>query len=140
MSNRLKNLLLATPLLAAACQQSQAPQPQAGPAAADDPARAPSAGLVDPNAAKETAPATFKAKFSTSKGDVVVLVHRDWAPLGADRFYNLVKVGFFDDARFFRVVPGFMVQFGLNADPSITKVWKDARIQDDPVKQSNKRG
>lgn len=67
-------------------------------------------------------------------------VHRDWAPLGADRFYNLVRHGFFTNAGFFRVVPNFVVQFGLNANPAVNKVWQEAKIQDDPVKQSNKRG
>jgi peptidyl-prolyl cis-trans isomerase A (cyclophilin A) len=106
------------------------------------------AGQVDLSKAKlrtpaqltEQAPATYKAKFDTSKGAFVVEVHRDWAPLGADRFYNLVKNGFFDDTRFFRVVPNFMVQFGLNGAPAIQGVWREARIKDDPVKQSNKRG
>jgi peptidyl-prolyl cis-trans isomerase A (cyclophilin A) len=67
-------------------------------------------------------------------------VHRDWSPLGADRFYNLVKNGFYDDIRFFRVLDGFMAQFGMNGTPSIQQVWGKANINDDPVKQSNKRG
>ena len=70
----------------------------------------------------------------------MVEVHRDWAPNGADRFYNLVKNGFYNDARFFRVIDGFMVQFGINGDPNISAVWRDANIKDDPVKQSNTRG
>jgi len=70
----------------------------------------------------------------------VITVHRDWAPLGADRFYNLVKNGFFDDARFFRVIPDFMVQFGMNADPAVTSAWRSTTLADDPVKQSNKKG
>ena len=70
----------------------------------------------------------------------MVEVHRDWAPNGADRFYNLVKNGFYNDARFFRVIDGFMVQFGINGDPKISAVWRDANIKDDPVKQSNTRG
>src|SRR4029077_19887462 len=96
--------------------------------------------LANPPALNERAPATYKAKFDTSKGSFVVEVHRDWAPNGADRFYNLVKNGFFNDARFFRVIDGFMVQFGINGDPKISAVWKDANIKDDPVKQSNTRG
>jgi len=88
----------------------------------------------------EKAPATFKAKFDTSKGVFVVEVNRDWAPNGADRFYNLVKNGFYDDVRFFRVISGFMVQFGINGNPKISAPWREARIADDPVKQSNKRG
>ena len=99
-----------------------------------------SQGLSNPAALNEPAPAVYKAKFDTSAGTFVVEVHRDWAPNGADRFYNLVKNGFFDNARFFRVISGFMVQFGINADPKISRVWREARIKDDPVRQSNKRG
>jgi peptidyl-prolyl cis-trans isomerase A (cyclophilin A) len=104
------------------------------------PAAAQMAKLANPAALTEQAPATFKARFETSKGAFVVQVNRDWAPNGADRFYNLVKNGYFDDARFFRVVSGFMVQFGINGDPKISASWRSARIKDDPVRQSNKRG
>jgi peptidyl-prolyl cis-trans isomerase A (cyclophilin A) len=96
--------------------------------------------LSDPAALNAKAPAVYQAKFDTSKGPFVIEVHRDWAPQGADRFYNLVKNGFFDNARFFRVIDGFMVQFGINGDPKIAAVWRDADIKDDPVKQSNERG
>ena len=96
--------------------------------------------LGNPAALTKQAPATYKARFDTSKGPVVIEVHRDWAPNGADRFYNLVKNGFYDDARFFRVISGFMVQFGISGDPKISAVWRNATIPDDPVKQSNKRG
>jgi peptidyl-prolyl cis-trans isomerase A (cyclophilin A) len=89
---------------------------------------------------KEQAPASYKVKFDTSKGVVVVQVTRAWAPQGADRFYNLVKSGFFDNSRFFRVVSGFMVQFGINGDPAVMAQWRDAPIPDDKVTQSNKRG
>jgi len=99
-----------------------------------------SQGLMSPAALNEQAPATYKAKFDTSKGAFIVEVHRDWAPNGADRFYNLVKNGYFDNARFFRVVSGFMVQFGLHADPRVSAQWRGARISDDPVRQSNQRG
>jgi peptidyl-prolyl cis-trans isomerase A (cyclophilin A) len=71
---------------------------------------------------------------------VVIEVHREWAPLGADRFYNLVKYGFYDEVRFFRVLDGFMAQFGMNGDPSIQRVWSEANFKDDPPKQGNKRG
>jgi peptidyl-prolyl cis-trans isomerase A (cyclophilin A) len=98
------------------------------------------ANLTNPSALRETAPATYKARFDTSKGAFVVQVHRDWAPNGADRFYNLVKNGFYDGARFFRVIEGFMVQFGINGDPNVSAQWRGARIQDDPVRQSNRRG
>jgi peptidyl-prolyl cis-trans isomerase A (cyclophilin A) len=100
----------------------------------------PRPSLLNPASLKAKAPAVFKAKFTTNGGDFVVEVHREWAPIGADRLYNLVRSGYFSNAAFFRVVPGFMVQFGLSADPAINKVWKTASIQDDPVVQSNKRG
>lgn len=96
--------------------------------------------LLDPSKAKDKAPEAFKAKFTTTQGDFVVEVHRDWAPNGADRFYNLVKTGFFDDTRFFRAVDDFMVQFGISGDPAVSAKWQQANIADDPVKQSNKRG
>ena len=96
--------------------------------------------LKTPSALKEQAPATYKVNLDTTKGPIVITVHRDWAPLGADRFYNLVKNGFFDDARFFRVIPDFMVQFGMNADPAVTSAWRSTTLADDPVKQSNKKG
>jgi peptidyl-prolyl cis-trans isomerase A (cyclophilin A) len=88
--------------------------------------------------ADEKAPAVYRANFDTSKGGFVVEVTRDWAPLGADRFYTLVKGGFFDNTRFFRVLPGFMVQFGLAANPADNKKW--GNLTDDPVKESNKPG
>jgi peptidyl-prolyl cis-trans isomerase A (cyclophilin A) len=96
--------------------------------------------LSDPASLNEQAPAIYKAKFDTSKGTFVVMVNRAWAPNGADRFYNLVKNGFYDNVRFFRVIPGFMVQFGINGDPNVAAAWRDANIKDDPVRQSNARG
>src|SRR5436189_1040209 len=96
--------------------------------------------LKNPSALKEMAPAQFKVNFDTSAGVFEVEVRRDYAPNGADRFYNLVKNGFFDDARFFRVISGFMVQFGINGDPKVSAQWRSAVIPDDPVRQSNKRG
>ena len=98
-----------------------------------------SQNLGNPAALKEQAPPVYKVEFDTSKGPFVVEVHRDWAPNGADRFYNLVKNGFYDDVRFFRVVEGFMAQFGVNGDPKVSTLWREARIKDDPVKVSNKR-
>src|ERR1700730_12150924 len=98
------------------------------------------AKLKTPAQLTETAPATYKAAFDTSAGTFVVEVDRDWAPTGADRFYNLVKNGFFDDTRFFRVVPNFMVQFGLNGDPAVTTAWQSATLKDEPTKESNKNG
>ena len=98
------------------------------------------ANLGNPASLKEKAPDIYKATFETSKGTFVIEVHRDWAPNGADRFYNLVKNGFYNDARFFRVIDGFMVQFGISGNPDISAVWRAAQIPDDPVKQSNQRG
>ena len=112
----------------------------AQPAAAPKKAPAASGGsLLNPSSLHATAPADFKAEFATTKGNFVVEVHRDWAPMGADRFYNLVRGGFFTNAAFFRVVPNFMVQFGLNANPAVNAAWRTADLRDDPVKQSNKR-
>jgi peptidyl-prolyl cis-trans isomerase A (cyclophilin A) len=97
--------------------------------------------LKTPAALTETAPANYKAAFDTSAGKFVIEGHRAWAPIGADRFYNLVKNGFFDETRFFRVVPNFMVQFGINGDPAIASAWQNANLKDDPGgKQSNKKG
>ena len=97
--------------------------------------------MPSPAEATATAPPTYKVKMTTTKGDFVIEVHRDWAPLGADRFYNLVKMGYFDDVAFFRVVKGFMVQFGIHGDPSVNRIWRRASINDDPAgKKSNTRG
>ena len=104
------------------------------------PAFAQSAKLADPAALTEKAPATYKARFDTSKGVFVIEVTRAWAPHGADRFYNLVKNGFYDNVRFFRVLSGFMAQFGINGNPALSAKWREANIPDDPVRVSNKRG
>ncbi len=96
--------------------------------------------LGSPAALHEQAPAVYKVNVDSSKGPFVIEVHRDWAPLGADRFYNLVKNGFYDNSRFFRVISGFMVQFGINGDPKVSAVWRGANIKDDPVRESNQRG
>jgi peptidyl-prolyl cis-trans isomerase A (cyclophilin A) len=96
--------------------------------------------LSNPAALREQAPPVYKAKFDTTKGVFVIEVQRDWAPNGADRFYNLVKNGFYDNVRFFRVITGFMVQFGIHGDPKVSAPWREAQLKDDPVKQSNKRG
>ncbi|HEV2689357.1 MAG TPA: peptidylprolyl isomerase [Bryobacteraceae bacterium] len=85
-------------------------------------------------------PDVYKARFDTSKGAFVVEVHRDWAPNGADRFHELVTSGFYNEARFFRVVPGFVVQWGISADPKVAEKWREKNIQDDPATQSNLRG
>jgi peptidyl-prolyl cis-trans isomerase A (cyclophilin A) len=99
-----------------------------------------SAALKEPAKLKEQAPAKYNVRFDTSVGVFVITVTREWAPLGADRFYNLVKNGYYDDVRFFRAIPNFMVQFGINGDPAVNTIWRNARIGVDPVKQSNKRG
>ncbi len=104
------------------------------------PALAQSPSLSTPAALTEQAPASYKVHFDTSKGAFVVQVNRAWAPIGADRFYNLVKYGFYDNVRFFRVISGFMVQFGINGNPQISARWREASIPDDPVRQSNTRG
>jgi peptidyl-prolyl cis-trans isomerase A (cyclophilin A) len=96
--------------------------------------------LRNPGALTEQAPATFSVAFDTSKGRFVVDVHRDWAPRGADRFYNLTKAGFFTDVRFFRVIGGQLAQFGMHGDPAVQDAWRDAEIQDDPVRHGNTRG
>lgn len=96
--------------------------------------------LKDPSQLIEQAPALYRARFETTQGAFVIEVHREWAPLAADRFFNLVKNGFYDDARFFRVLDGFMAQFGLNGDPSIQRAWQTANLRDEPVTQSNTRG
>jgi peptidyl-prolyl cis-trans isomerase A (cyclophilin A) len=96
--------------------------------------------LLHPATLKAKAPDVYEVKFETTKGEVIVQVDRAWSPLGADRFYNLVKHGFFTDAAFFRVVPGFIVQFGLSANPAVNKVWSSANITDDKVTQSNRPG
>ena len=106
--------------------------------AAAQPAAKPS--LKNPAAFKDQAPAVFKANFETDIGSFVIEVHRDWSPNGADRFYNLVKSGYLDGVKFFRVIPGFMVQFGMHGDPAVQAAWTAAKITDDPVKESNKRG
>ena len=96
--------------------------------------------LTNPSLATAEAPAQFNVMLRTTKGDVLLELHRDWAPNGVDRFYNLVKVGYFKDVAFFRVIGGFMAQFGMHGDPNINRVWKASTISDDPVRESNKRG
>jgi peptidyl-prolyl cis-trans isomerase A (cyclophilin A) len=133
-----------TPEQKAAAQTSQQGTPVASQegAATAAPAGNPLMNPKDPMF-QEQAPATYKAKFETSKGAFVIEVTRAWSPNGADRFYQLVQAGFFNDCRFFRAVKDFMVQFGLNGDPKVTTAWRQATILDDPASastQSNKRG
>jgi peptidyl-prolyl cis-trans isomerase A (cyclophilin A) len=140
MNPSLPALALCAILLAPALTSAQAPAAPHKPATAHRSTAAARPSLLNPASLTAKAPAEFKAAFTTTAGNFVISVHRDWAPLGADRFYNLVRRGFFTNASFFRVVPGFVVQFGLNANPAINHAWADAKFADDPVKQSNKRG
>src|SRR5216117_1817822 len=124
--------------------ETPAPAPAQPGATASAPVEAPRKGfdraLLRPALLKDQAPETFEVKFITTRGDFTVTVTRAWAPIGADRFYNLVKHHFYDNASFFRVVPGFVVQFGISAYPAVSAAWKNADLKDDPVTQSNKRG
>jgi peptidyl-prolyl cis-trans isomerase A (cyclophilin A) len=96
--------------------------------------------LLRPSMLKEKAPETFQVKFETTRGDFAMDVTRAWAPIGVDRFYNLVKHHYYDNMVVFRAVPGFVVQFGISSYPAVNAAWRNADIQDDPVTQSNKRG
>lgn len=112
----------------------------AGSVAAQAKAPAFDEALLKPASLAEKAPDVYEVKFVTTKGDFTVKVTRAWAPQGADRFYNLVKHGFYNGAAFFRVLDGFMAQFGIHANPRVSQVWQMARIMDDPVKKRNTRG
>jgi peptidyl-prolyl cis-trans isomerase A (cyclophilin A) len=126
---------------ASSSSPSSPSQPSASASASSPPAAAHhSPSELDPSVATARAPEVFLADFTTTKGDFVVEVHRAWAPHGADRFFNLIKLGFYDDTRFFRAIPDFMVQFGIPGDPEVAAKWRDATIADDPVTQSNLRG
>ncbi len=149
-------LSLAFPLLLSACggseQPTTPPAPTPSPVASAQAARvrAPAAPaeplpelppqLLDPAGATATAPDAFTVKLETTQGDVLIDVTRAWSPNGADRFYNLVKVGYYDDTAFFRVVGGFMAQIGIHGDPRVNAAWRPAQITDDPVVESNTRG
>src|SRR6202158_1898994 len=116
-------------------------QPEATPSGTAPPPRSGyDRSLLRAALLKEKAPETFRVKFTTTRGDFIVTVNRAWAPIGADRFYNLVKHHFYDNASFFRVVPGFIVQFGISGYPPVAAAWDQANIQDEPGTQSNKRG
>lgn len=131
--------LLSACLLLSACSKPETQLPAASAPAA--PAAAPiNPALLTPQQGAETAPAKFNVRLATTKGDIVIEVVRSWAPNGADRFYNLVKRGFYDGIPFFRVMSGFMAQTGIHVDPQVSAAWSNARIPDDPVTQSNKPG
>jgi len=119
-------------LLACACKKSAENAPSGAPSA--------QLSLDKPKTLNLRASDVYRAKFATSKGDFVIEVHRDWAPNGADRFYNLVKAGYYNDTRFFRVVKGFMAQIGIHGKPELNSIWRDERIPDDAVVKSNLKG
>jgi len=138
-----------TLLALAGCPATEtAPEPPAAtPAPVTKPAPKPTVEeapvdpkLLDAAAANATAPENYVVKFETTKGDILFDVTRAWAPNGADRFYNLVQIGYFDDVAFFRVIDGFMAQVGIHGSGKVNAVWREARIDDDPVKQTNARG
>lgn len=118
-------------------------KPTEAPKPPEAPRVDPRAALLDPALANERAPEKFRVKFETTKGDVVAEFVRDWSPAGADRIYNLVKIGYFTDVAFFRVIQDprpFVVQFGIHGDPKVNEAWRRANIPDDPVRASNQRG
>jgi peptidyl-prolyl cis-trans isomerase A (cyclophilin A) len=123
--------LIALPLIAAACKDKTPPPPLPPESAVPAPL---------PSPADAASPGSFRVRFATTKGDFTVEVTRAWAPKGADRFYRLVNEGYFKDVRFFRVLPGFMAQFGMSGNPALNAKLDSLRITDDPVTQSNKRG
>lgn len=153
--------VLAIGLLAAGCggetaiddSNSQTPAPE--PSGPDDEATPEPLGdgatgsppvdadpLMNPASAemKADAPGLYRVRLDTTRGEFTLQVHRDWAPIGADRFYNLVREGFYDGARFFRVIEGFVAQFGINGDPALSEIWREATMQDDPANEKNIRG
>ena len=121
----------------------------AKPTASGEPAKAMAKGpfpeskdpvLLDPNKLKHTAPKSFAIKFETTAGDLMFQCHRDWAPHGADRLYGLAKIGFYNDVSLFRAVRGFVIQFGIHGNPAVAAKWRNARLDVDPVKETNKKG
>jgi len=145
----MKTLLISMLACGIALAQTPAPAPKkaaapaakkAAPAVAKKAAPAAAPDLLKPGTLKARAPEVYKVKFTTTKGDVIIQVNRVWAPIGSDRFYNLVRGGFYKDAAFFRIVPRFVAQFGIPARPDVAAVWDRAYLVDDRVTQSNKRG
>ncbi len=140
-SQSMKNLLLHCILgLTLGLAVSQADEPKKEETKKEEKASTGSAGFADPSKLTEKAPDTFKAQFDTTKGKFTIEVTRSLSPNGADRFYNLVKSGYFKDIAFFRVIPGFMCQFGIHGDPKVSAAWREAAITDEPVKAGNSRG
>lgn len=149
--------LCLVPLLVSACQEAPEPmfasqrgsrsaeraEPEEGVAAAQPPqkqAPRPTPPAQQVQTGDQRAPDRFTVRFDTTKGPILIDVHRDWAPYGADRFYTLVREGYYTDVAFFRVIDGFMAQAGIHGDPAMNTRWRDRRIPDDPVRQSNTRG
>jgi len=128
-----------TPPPAAAPAPAESKPAAAAPSAAAAPA-AKAGNLLKPATLNEKAPEKYEVKFKTTRGDFTLMVKREGSPLAADRFYNLVKAHFYDNTAFFRVVPGFVVQFGISDRPAVSAAWKHTEIPDDPVTQTNKRG
>jgi len=141
---RSANVVLALAVAIAACEKAPAPAAKAPEAAATTAAvpAPPSQAILHPDAAKlfEAAPDSFAVHVVTSHGAFDIKVHRDWSPKGVDRLYYLVSNGFYDGIRFYRVIDGFMAQFGAHGDTAVAHVWSDRPFKDDPVKHSNKRG
>ncbi len=132
---------LLTLILSAAAALAQTPPKTASKTAPKTATAAPRANpLLNPAAYRAIAPPLYRVKFTTTHGEFVVEVHREWAPLGADRFYNMVRSRYLTNTSFYRVHPGFIVQFGMAADPAVNAAWEKAPIKDDPVKQSNIKG
>jgi peptidyl-prolyl cis-trans isomerase A (cyclophilin A) len=148
----LKTTVVALGLCLASCDSGSSPTKDPAPGKTATPAAAPAPKpapkplkplkpeLLDPSLSKDKAPDTFKVQMTTTKGKVTFEIYRDWAPNGVDRFYNLVKIGFFEDISLFRVVPGFVVQFGIHGDPRVAKKWQNANLPPDEVKETNAKG
>jgi peptidyl-prolyl cis-trans isomerase A (cyclophilin A) len=129
-------------LLAGCSGEKRETTPQKSPSETAAATPAPEPTLANPSAETlaQRAPDTVRVRFETSKGPFTVTAYRKWSPNGVDRFYQLVRLGYFDDVRFFRVMKGFMAQFGMHGDPRVWAAWQNRVIPDDPVVQSNKRG
>jgi peptidyl-prolyl cis-trans isomerase A (cyclophilin A) len=123
-------LLILSGLLWGGCG-GEAPEEEAGP---------PPNPLLQPRSFTETAPEHYRVRLETTQGDIVIAVTRAWAPLAADRFYNLVRAGYYDGIAFHRVLPGFVAEFGIHGDPWVNAAWRQALMADEPVRQSNTRG
>jgi peptidyl-prolyl cis-trans isomerase A (cyclophilin A) len=140
MNRALLAVIFSSALLAQTPTKSTTAAKSTGAAKTAAPAAASNGDLLNPATLNKMAPPVYRVRLTTTKGDVLIEVTRAWSPRGADRFYNLVRAGYFTDVAFFRVIPGFMAQFGISGKPDLNKAWTNANIQDDPVKQSNTRG